>query len=228
MTKPESQAADGHYTTFEVARMLGMAVRSVQLMVDRKELEAWKTPGGHRRITHASVQRWLERHRGASSLSARGGMPARRGRPTTRNSLTGVAGGLGAVAATVGRPCVLLIEDSVHYQNLIRMLVEEHFPLVTLQTAQDGFSGLSMFGALQPDVLIVDLMLPGIDGATLITTLRFNPHFQNTRLLVVTSLGPAELEKYAFALNEVNVIHKINLVEQFPVKLGAALEPVAA
>ena len=31
-----------HYTTLEVAKMLGMAVRSVQLMVDRNELEAWK------------------------------------------------------------------------------------------------------------------------------------------------------------------------------------------
>ena len=40
-----------HYTTLEVAKMLGMAVRSVQLMVDRNELEAWKTPGGHRRIS---------------------------------------------------------------------------------------------------------------------------------------------------------------------------------
>jgi excisionase family DNA binding protein len=39
-----------HCTTLEVARMLGMAVRSVQMMVDRGLLEGWKTPGGHRRI----------------------------------------------------------------------------------------------------------------------------------------------------------------------------------
>ena len=51
-----------HYTTLEVAKMLGMAVRSVQLMVDRNELEAWKTPGGHRRISRASVERWMAAH----------------------------------------------------------------------------------------------------------------------------------------------------------------------
>ena len=39
--------------------MLGMAVRSVQLMVDRGLLQAWRTPGGHRRIDSRSVQRWL-------------------------------------------------------------------------------------------------------------------------------------------------------------------------
>jgi excisionase family DNA binding protein len=48
-----------HLSTIEVARMLGMAVRSVQLMVDRGLLQAWRTPGGHRRIDSRSVQRWL-------------------------------------------------------------------------------------------------------------------------------------------------------------------------
>ena len=47
-------------STRDVARVLGLAVRSVQLMVDRGELEAWKTPGGHRRIARASVERWLK------------------------------------------------------------------------------------------------------------------------------------------------------------------------
>ena len=48
-----------HCSTREVAQALGLAVRSVQLMVDRGELQAWKTPGGHRRIARTSVQQWL-------------------------------------------------------------------------------------------------------------------------------------------------------------------------
>ena len=47
-TPNDDEGAD--YSTMEVARMLGLAVRSIQLMVDRGELTAWKTPGGHRRI----------------------------------------------------------------------------------------------------------------------------------------------------------------------------------
>jgi len=58
MTQEENSTRD-HYTTLEVAGLLGMAVRSVQLMVDREELEAWKTPGGHRRISRSSVERWI-------------------------------------------------------------------------------------------------------------------------------------------------------------------------
>ena len=61
---PQDSAEPAHYSTLEVARLLGMAVRSVQMMVDRGELQAWKTPGGHRRISRESVQRWREARQG--------------------------------------------------------------------------------------------------------------------------------------------------------------------
>ena len=60
MKSPVSEAASAaDCSTVEVARRLGLAVRSVQTMVDRGELQAWKTPGGHRRIARTSVERWL-------------------------------------------------------------------------------------------------------------------------------------------------------------------------
>ena len=61
---PPADAGTEPYTTIEVAQLLGLAVRSVQLMVDRGELDAWKTPGGHRRISRASVERWLAARQG--------------------------------------------------------------------------------------------------------------------------------------------------------------------
>jgi excisionase family DNA binding protein len=69
LPKAADPGAD-HFSTIEVARLLGMAVRSVQLMVDRGELEAWKTPGGHRRISRDSVQRWREARQGAAARPA--------------------------------------------------------------------------------------------------------------------------------------------------------------
>lgn len=72
-----------HLSTIEVARMLGMAVRSVQLMVDRGTLEAWKTPGGHRRITRQSVERWLAARagNGAAGVAPNPTAPAPRALP---------------------------------------------------------------------------------------------------------------------------------------------------
>ncbi|MBV8603643.1 MAG: excisionase family DNA-binding protein [Pelomonas sp.] len=184
----ETTTAD--YTTLEVARLLGMAVRSVQLMVDRGELQAWKTPGGHRRIARASVQAWIE---------SRGGAPAAPG-----------------ARGTARRPRLLLIEDSVHYQNLVALLVAQQFPELELHVARDGIAGLAMVGQLQPELLLVDILLPGIDGAALITSLRSQPQFATSRLIVVTSLDERQREPYAFALEGVPVVHKPELVTRLP------------
>ena len=204
-TPTPSTAPSDHYSTLEVARLLGMAVRSVQMMVDRGELEAWKTPGGHRRISRESVQRWRE--------ARRAGLPR------------GTVAGGGAGSGHAQR--VLLIEDSKHFQNLVTLLLKQGFPGVDLHVADDGITGLAMVGQLQPEVLIVDILLPGIDGAALITSLRSHPQFSRMRLIVVTSLDETQRAPYAFALQGVPVVHKPQMVMELPPLLQAALAPTA-
>ncbi|MFG6446736.1 helix-turn-helix domain-containing protein [Roseateles sp. BYS180W] len=197
------------YSTLEVAKLLGMAVRSVQLMVDRGELAAWKTPGGHRRISRDSVESWR----------------ARSGMPTTAHRPAQTAGA--GTESDKGRIKALLIEDSVHYQNLVGLLLTQHFPDIELHTAHDGIAGLAMFGQLQPQLLLVDILLPGIDGAALISSLRYQPQFANSELLLVTSLDEEQRQPYAFALSGVPVVHKPRLVTDLPPLLRSALERLA-
>jgi excisionase family DNA binding protein len=203
-------------STLDVARRLGMAVRSVQLMVDRGELQAWRTPGGHRRIARSSVDAWLARRQDGAGTAAPAGRPAPAD-PTPAAPPTGVT--------AAGRaPRVLLIEDSRHFQNLVALLLRQRFPAVELHLADDGISGLALAGQLQPEVLLVDILLPGIDGATLISGLRSSPALAGSRLIVVTSLAGDELGPYAFALEGVPVVHKPQLVATLPPLLAAALQ----
>lgn len=177
-------------TTFEAARLLGLAVRSVQLMADRGELNSWKTPGGHRRISRESIERWMRE----------------------RTAIDGLQDGQSAGAVVK----VLLIEDSIHFQNLVSLLFAQHFPEWDLHIANDGVTGLVMYGEVQPDILIVDILLPGIDGAGLITTLRSHSKFAKSGLVVVTSLDEGQRALFAFALQGVDVIHKPRLVAELP------------
>ncbi len=206
---PDAAAADT-YTTLEAARHMGLAVRSVQLMVDRGELPAWKTAGGHRRIAREAVHRWIA----ARQAGAAG--PGEPAPPSTRPP------------AARARPRVLLIEDSVHYQNLLRLLIGQQFPEVELHVAADGISGLAMAGQLQPEVLIVDILLPGIDGAALITGLRSHAQFERSQLLVVTALDASQRAPYSFALAGVPVVHKPQLVVDLPPLLAQALAQTRA
>lgn len=218
-------------TTREVADLLGMAVRSVQMMVDRGELEAWKTPGGHRRISRLSVDRWLA-GRGREGTAPTAPATTPRAAPAPRAEQPPAAVASTPLPSRGGKtPTVLLIEDSIHYQNLVSLLLRQQFPQVELHMADDGIAGLAMAGRLQPDVLVVDILLPGIDGGTLITSLRSHPQFASTRLIVVTSLDESQREPYAFALADVPVVHKPRLVVDLPPLLRQALQgalPAAA
>lgn len=193
-------------STLEAARMLGLAVRSIQLMVDRGDLKAWKTPGGHRRISRQSVLDW---------------------RDGTQAAPAGTAVAAPAVHGTGPKtavPKVLLIEDSIHFQNLVTLVVQQQFPQVDLRVASDAITGLVMVGEFRPDVLIVDILLPGMDGATLITSLRANPQSHDLKLIVITSLDAQQRQPYDFALQGIPVIHKPALVLELPRQLQQCLD----
>lgn len=206
MTEPDAPPAP--YTTQEVARRLGLAVRSVQLMVDRGDLQAWKTPGGHRRISRESVDRWLARQQAGAAPPA---PPVADAAPAP------------AAAADVAAGDVLVIEDSKHYQTLVSLLLREQFPQLRVALADDGIAGLAMAGRLQPRLLLVDILLPGIDGATLIMSLRSHPQFAASRLIVMTSLDEADRAPYRLALDGVTVVHKTRLVTELPQRVREAL-----
>lgn len=194
-------------SSIEAARLLGLAVRSVQLMVDRGELEAWKTPGGHRRISRASIDAWLRsRHRSRQPPTAAD--PA--GKPSHRPIR------------------ILLIEDSAHFQNLVGLLVRQTLPEAELHVADDGIAGLAMAGKLEPDVLIIDILLPGIDGGTLIASLRSQPQFRHTSLIVVTALDETQRGEYEYALRGLPVIHKTGIVAELPSELKRWADQVIA
>jgi excisionase family DNA binding protein len=201
MNPTDTRDAPDDFTTIEAARLLGMSVRSVQLMVDRGELAAWKTSGGHRRIARASIDNWRESRSLARPPTVRG--VSSKGRTESSDSSS-------------QPPCVLLIDDSVHFQKLVSLLMRQRFPDVNLHVADDGIAGLALYGQLKPEVLIVDILLPGIDGATLITSLRSHPQFASSHLAVVTSLDETQRAPYAFALEQVPVIHKPQLVAALP------------
>lgn len=68
---------------------------------------------------------------------------------------------------------ILVVEDEAHIANFIRMgLTHEGFEV---ETAFDGTAALSRVDEFKPQLVILDLMLPGIDGLTLAERLRRDP-----------------------------------------------------
>jgi DNA-binding response OmpR family regulator len=58
-------------------------------------------------------------------------------------------------------PRVLLVDDDPAWRNLYRMALEGQFDLFE---ATDGYQALSVLGAVRPDVIILDVRMPRMDG----------------------------------------------------------------
>lgn len=70
---------------------------------------------------------------------------------------------------------VLVVEDEINVAKLIRTCMESEGYICHL--AHDGDAGLSSFRQYQPDVVILDLMLPGMNGLDVCTQIRHSSKF---------------------------------------------------
>lgn len=164
--RPYTGRVTTYLSTREAADRLGVSLRSVQLWVESGALRAWKTAGGHRRIPLACVEEML-----AARVASVG------------------AGSPHAVFD------VLLIEDDPVQVELMRArLATLALPVpVQLRVSTDGYLGLIALGEAPPDLLLLDLHLPRIDGFTLLWTLRASSAYAGLPVVVTSALSPAEI-----------------------------------
>lgn len=82
---------------------------------------------------------------------------------------------------------VLVIEDDVKTANLIQLYLRQSGYKVTL--AHDGYTGLDMARNQQPDLIVVDLMLPNLDGLDICRTIRSE---RPTPIIILTAKSTEE------------------------------------
>ena len=116
---------------------------------------------------------------------------------------------------------VLIIEDSVRYQTVLRTIVEQTLPHAQLIVCGDAYNGLIEFGRHAPDLLLLDLLLPGVDGFAILGSLTTHQPLSGCKVVVVTSMSPEELEPYSFILSSLQSVNKAAIYEQLPQVLSA-------
>jgi signal transduction histidine kinase len=89
-----------------------------------------------------------------------------------------------------GKPTVLLIEDNEDGREMMATMLGVYG--YSVQQAADGLQGVQMAHAGAPDVALVDIGLPGIDGYEVARRLRQDPLTQNIKLIALTGYGLAE------------------------------------
>lgn len=161
------EMTDPYFSTSQAAKLLGVSLGTVQNMVEEGVLDAWKTSGGHRRIKRESVM---------SLLARRGGDVA--APVVSQEGLT-----------------VLIAEDDPFQQKLYQKQMDSWGLPLSIDIVANGFDALVEVGKRVPEVLIVDLIMPGMDGFELVRSLHGNPALTHTDIIVVSSMNREDIAK---------------------------------
>lgn len=89
---------------------------------------------------------------------------------------------------------ILVIEDNEQNLYLVRFILERNGYEVF--AAPDGESGIEMAASIRPDLILLDIQLPVMDGHEVARTLRQNDELADTPIIAVTSYAmPGDREK---------------------------------
>lgn len=152
-----------NYTTVNISRLLNVTSSTVARWIDGGKLEAFVTPGGHRRVNTGNLKEFLVKHK----------MPLPREMGTDKKK-------------------ILVVEDETDVLKAIVRILKAGKEKYRIFTATDGFHAGTLTCGCDPDLIILDIMLPGIDGFKVCELIRK----QNKKIKILAITGyPTEENK---------------------------------
>ncbi len=155
-----------YLSTRQAAIRLGVSLGTVQNMVESGVLNAWKTSGGHRRIPLAAVESMLARRPAPPTSAFSGGKDERRLE-------------------------ILLTEHDNAQQAVYEAAIAQWNLPVKVRPAENAFDCLIEVGRRTPDILIVNLLMPGMNGFDMLRHLRTKAQCDRMDIIVFSNPGSA-------------------------------------
>jgi len=153
-------------STFAIAEMLHVDPGSVANWIDQELLHAHRTPGGHRRVAVEDLLTFLRKHK----------------MPIPENLQNGQAK-------------IVVVDDEPAIAQLIARAIREYFPRYEVLEAYDGFKAGTLVATHRPAMVILDLIMPGLDGYEVCKSIKAHAATRHTEIVAMTAYPSPENEK---------------------------------
>jgi len=150
-------------STFAIARLLHVDPGSVANWIDQNLLKAYRTPGGHRRVAEEDLVAFLREHK----------MPI----PPEMDSVPSR---------------VVIVDDEPAITQLIASAIKSAIPGCEVIEAHDGFRAGTIVATLKPNVVIIDLRMPGMDGYEVCRLIKSQESTRQADVLAMTAYPSPE------------------------------------
>lgn len=173
-------STDEYCGTSYAAKLLNLSVGSIQSLVEKNELIAWKTQGGHRRISLQSIYQYQSRANLLPKLPAQSGKYLK----------------------------VMVVEDDANSRDMYQAHFDSWDLPIDAVMQVSAIEALLDIPVVKPQVLMTDLRMPGIDGVAMLRQLSVHPQFTKMSVIVITGLSNDEIAAYGELPTGTHVLHK--------------------
>lgn len=104
------------------------------------------------------------------------------------------------------RPTVVVIDDDAALRVMVREVLEQAG--FEVEEAEDGEQGLATIKGVLPDIVLLDVMMPKLDGFELCTQLRRHPKFSHLPVVMITGLEDVQSINRAFEIGATHFVTK--------------------
>ena len=163
------------YSALEVATICGVVNQTAINWIKSGHLKAFKTPGGQFRVYPEDLVDFMKQRK--------------------MRIPDDVAVVCGQNSEGTRKIKVLFVDDDEGFNNVSVALMKKTLPEVEFFQAFDGFEAGTMMVKKQPDCVILDLNLPGVNGIKLCKTVKSSDAFGNPEIIVVTSMEDDDIEE---------------------------------
>lgn len=176
--------SDRLYTTNQLAKLFGVVPTTVIDWIEAGKLEAFKTLGGHRRITHVAVLDFLRRNKLSSP-------------PAFSNSTNKI----------------LFLDDEPDVLRSFQRLLTKQLEGTEILVSEHPVDALVRIGAEKPKVVIFDIYMPDMDGFEFCRRLR-DSHGKELKLIAISGNSSAEVKDKVLNAGADMFIEKTDAVEK--------------
>ena len=195
-TKTKSApAASRLLTTGEVASYCDVSTNAVKKWIRNGRLKAFRTPGGHFRVESDHFKEFLGRHN----------------MPIYQEFFGGAA------------KKILVVDDDAQVRATVTEILKAMDLVVEVGEAGDGYEALLKVGDAKPDLMILDLRMPRMDGLEACRRIRSNPRTAGTRILVVSGYMDDAAQREVIGAGASDWMRKPLDIEEFRVKVRRLL-----
>ena len=106
---------------------------------------------------------------------------------------------------TNAKPKILLIDDTSAFLLILNSILKENYETYI---ATSGTSGLDIAGKVLPDLVILDVMMPGLSGYDVLQAMKGDAALKNTPVILITGKTSPENEAKGYALGAAGYIKK--------------------